>query len=99
MRKNTGTVTGEVLINGTPREKHHLHLTAYVSQALLCSCRDTTATVMVQDDVFVPSLTCLETLEFYSGLMMHNGSRGERRSRIQDVFEELDLLDHQQTLV
>lgn len=47
----------------------------------------------------MPSLTCRETLQFYSGLMLPHVGHQERALRIQDVFEQLDILEHQDTLV
>jgi len=47
----------------------------------------------------MPSLTCLETFQFYAGLLLGHLPREERLSKIEQILDALDLRDNQLTLV
>ncbi|CAK0802246.1 unnamed protein product [Prorocentrum cordatum] len=75
MRKTTGTVGGQVFLNGRRRER---------SSFLLAS------SYVPQEDNFVPTSTVLETMEFYASLTMPTSTspaicRGAIEERLQSV--------------
>ena len=47
----------------------------------------------------MPCLSCLETIQFYAGLLLRDASTAEKQYRIQDVLQHLDLTQHQHTIV
>eukprot|EP00854_Cymbomonas_tetramitiformis_P016093 gene16093-19088_t len=77
-RKSDGEISGELTFNGLPRDKYFKRTSAYV----------------MQDDVFIPTLSVEETLTFSSMLRMPQGTAWARRK--QRVEEMLDMLglDH-----
>ncbi|KAH3766899.1 ABC transporter G family protein [Pelomyxa schiedti] len=77
-RKNTGTVSGEVLVNGKPRGKDFRRVSGYVSQ----------------DDVMLGTLTCREHLNFAASLRLPAQLAAKtKQQRVEEVLQELELLD------
>lgn len=77
-RKSDGEISGELTFNGHPRDKYFKRISAYV----------------MQDDVFIPTLSVEETLTFSSMLRMPQGTAWARRKqRVEEMLEMLGL-DH-----
>lgn len=85
MRKTTGRLEGDVTVNGRPRSQAHFRLrSAYVPQ----------------EDVFLPTLTALETMQYYGALRLPAGTgRAERETAIQHVLGVMGLAQQAGTLV
>eukprot|EP01105_Mastigella_eilhardi_P027113 TRINITY_DN8200_c0_g1_i5.p1 TRINITY_DN8200_c0_g1~~TRINITY_DN8200_c0_g1_i5.p1 ORF type:complete len:989 (-),score=213.88 TRINITY_DN8200_c0_g1_i5:94-3060(-) len=76
-RKNTGKVSGEVLVNGQRRGKDFRRVSGYVTQ----------------DDVMLGTQTCREHLEFAANLRLPPSlSYKEKMARVAQVLAELELV-------
>eukprot|EP01103_Thecamoeba_quadrilineata_P011519 TRINITY_DN2776_c0_g1_i1.p1 TRINITY_DN2776_c0_g1~~TRINITY_DN2776_c0_g1_i1.p1 ORF type:complete len:608 (+),score=95.60 TRINITY_DN2776_c0_g1_i1:69-1892(+) len=74
--KNTGVLTGDILINGHPRDKLFKRMAGYVTQ----------------DDCQMDTLTVRETLQFYADMKLPSHiTQEERARRVQTIIEELRL--------
>jgi ABC-type multidrug transport system ATPase subunit len=86
-RKSFGHVSGDIYLNG--KNQNHilssrLHSSAYVTQ----------------DSVHLPELTVRETLEFAAALRLDESmTSSEKRMRVEQMLELLDLSDHSETIV
>eukprot|EP00878_Enallax_costatus_P022284 GHUV01023629.1.p1 GENE.GHUV01023629.1~~GHUV01023629.1.p1 ORF type:complete len:289 (+),score=30.03 GHUV01023629.1:747-1613(+) len=86
MRKTTGKITGRLLLDGKVATKSFVNKTAYIPQ----------------DDNFVPTMTAVETLEFYASLTLPSDSKSNRiarNARIQHVLTATGISHVQGTLV
>lgn len=84
MRKTTGTLDGEILINGQPRDASFLRNSSYVPQ----------------EDNFVPTMTALETLTFYAKMVLpSNLPAKEKRRRVLNVLTMVGLNGAKNTMV
>ena len=84
MRKNVGTVEGSILVNGQPRRDDFVHRSSYVPQ----------------EDNFVPTMTVLETLTFYSRLVSAKRlTTQEKRQRVWEVLNMVGLAEANNTTV
>eukprot|EP01133_Synstelium_polycarpum_P007240 gene7240-8417_t len=77
-RKTTGTVTGEINVNGKSVDKDFKKLCGYVTQ----------------EDIFLPTLTVIEALEFYADLKLSTDiNKDEKKRLIQSVLQTIGLAD------
>lgn len=78
-RKNTGVLTGDVFINGAPKDdKMFARLAAYVEQS----------------DIHSPYLTVMETLQFSATMRLPASVTAQQRaSLIEEILSVLDLQD------
>lgn len=84
MRKTVGIISGEVLMNGHGREGNFLRMSSYVPQ----------------EDNFIPTMTTLETLNFYARLVIPTStSRAQRRRRVDEVLFMVGLDNSRDTMV
>ena len=84
MRKNVGVVEGSILVNGQPRRADFSHRSSYVPQ----------------EDNFVPTMTVLETLTFYSRLVLpEHLTAQEKRQRVSEVLSMVGLVEAKNTMV
>ncbi|EFA81206.1 ABC transporter G family protein [Heterostelium album PN500] len=75
-RKESGDITGTVLINGEPFDEEYKRLCSYV----------------VQEDILLPTITVRETLRFYADLKLPSSwTNREKEERIQSVLEQIGL--------
>eukprot|EP01133_Synstelium_polycarpum_P002645 gene2645-3050_t len=76
-RKETGEISGTVLINGNPFGNEYKRLCSYV----------------VQEDILLPTITVRETLRFYADLKLpSNLTTQQREERVQGVLEQIGLV-------
>ena len=54
--------------------------------------------VFVQEDTFIPTMTCNETLAFYAAVLLSGGSQ-QRRQQVKEVIREMGLATSSDTLV
>ena len=74
--RTTEGVTGKILFNGVKRPINFARFTGYV----------------VQDDLYLESLTVFETLSFAADLKLPmTMSKAQKQQRVKDVINELDL--------
>lgn len=74
--RNVNGVTGDLLFNGVPRPSNFARFTGYV----------------VQDDLYLASLTVKETLTFAANLKLPTSMpKVDRQLRVRSILEELDL--------
>ncbi|CAD7703071.1 unnamed protein product [Ostreobium quekettii] len=94
MRKNTGHVMGRYIVNGAElslssrkqrgENTKFVHRTAYVPQ----------------EDNFIPTMTTLETLQFYAGLILpETFDDAERDKHINSAIEILGLTEQRDMMV
>ncbi|GMH36516.1 hypothetical protein BSKO_04384 [Bryopsis sp. KO-2023] len=84
MRKNVGHLSGEVLMNGHGRQGNFLRMSSYVPQ----------------EDNFIPTMTTLETLDFYARLVLPRGtSAKKRKQRVNEVLYMVGLKGAKNTMV
>jgi len=80
MRKTTGYMTGEVLLNSEPRD--HTFLLA--------------STFVPQEDNFIPTNTVRETMDFYASLTMPMGTpRTTRSQAVEERLQSVGLAEKQ----
>jgi ABC-type multidrug transport system ATPase subunit len=83
-RKATGRLCGVLLVNGAPADESFISACAYVPQF----------------DNFLPMMSCLETLQFYAGIVLpRTWSSSKRAARIEEVLQEMGLAHARLTLV
>ncbi|KAI8470965.1 MAG: hypothetical protein J3K34DRAFT_520870 [Monoraphidium minutum] len=83
-RKSVGTLTGQLLVGGRPVGRGFIRKTAYVPQ----------------DDNFVPTMTTMETMRFYSSIILPESmGRAGRQARLEEVLGAMGLGTHHKTLV
>jgi ATP-binding cassette subfamily G (WHITE) protein 2 len=83
-RKSVGTLTGQLLVGGRPVTRGFIRKTAYVPQ----------------DDNFVPTMTTMETMRFYSAIILPDSiGRSGRQQRVEEVLGAVGLGTHHKTLV
>jgi len=98
MRKTTGSVKGEILVNGKPRDAAFIRISSYVPQVGYPTRSQSAA--FLQEDNFVPTMTVYETLSFYANLVLPRGlSRGERLSRVVGTLELMGLSESIHTTI
>eukprot|EP00803_Ostreobium_quekettii_P007966 evm.model.scf_884EXC.7 EVM.evm.TU.scf_884EXC.7 scf_884EXC:39023-46896(-) len=84
MRKNTGLITGEVMVNGEGRQTNFLRTSSYVPQ----------------EDNFVPTMTTAETLTFYAKLVLPSSTSSKTlRNRVDEVLTMVGLKAQKNTMV
>ncbi|KAK5575853.1 hypothetical protein RB653_006987 [Dictyostelium firmibasis] len=75
-RKESGEITGTVLINGNEIDDDYKRLCSYV----------------VQEDILLPTITVRETLRFYADLKLPKGwTPKEKQERIEQILEQIGL--------
>lgn len=77
-RKNDADVTGTLIFNGHPRNKYFKRISAYV----------------MQDDVFIPTLTVAETLKFAASLRIAEGTPKKVRDQRLEMMLDMLGIDH-----
>jgi ATP-binding cassette subfamily G (WHITE) protein 2 len=83
-RKSVGALTGQLLVGGRPAGRAFMRRTAYVPQ----------------DDNFVPTMTAMEIMRFYSNVVLPESmGRAARQRRVEEVLAALGLRAAHRTLV
>ena len=81
--KATGTLTGDILVNGHPQSGNFKYVSAYV----------------MQDDVLLGSLTVMESLEYTAKLRMLHATSDEVAAKVASLLEMMGLEKCSTTLV
>ncbi|EFA82411.1 ABC transporter G family protein [Heterostelium album PN500] len=77
-RKTQGNITGEIFINGKPITKEFRKKCGYVTQ----------------EDIFLPTITVKEALEFYANLKLSESvSEQDKNNMIKNVLNTIGLAD------
>jgi ABC-type lipoprotein export system ATPase subunit len=83
-RKTQGTITGDILFDGTERNATVMRASAYV----------------MQDNVHYPTLTVRETLGYAAYLRLRQKTDAKiKAKRVQKVIDMLGLSDHSETII
>eukprot|EP01133_Synstelium_polycarpum_P008965 gene8965-10514_t len=74
-RKNTGTITGQLLVNGKEIGDAYKQMCSYVTQ----------------EDILMPTSTVEETLRFHADLRLPDKTAEYKAERVRQVLEEIGL--------
>ncbi|KYQ91489.1 ABC transporter G family protein [Tieghemostelium lacteum] len=82
-RKETGTISGQILVNGKEIGKAYKSFCSYVTQ----------------EDTLLQTATVQETLRFYADLTLPTLSDEEKSERVKTVMQDIGLYEKANTLV
>ncbi|EGG16016.1 hypothetical protein DFA_09688 [Cavenderia fasciculata] len=83
-RKSSGTVTGEILVNGKQiSDSSYKQYCSYVTQ----------------EDTLLQTSTVEETLTFYADLRLHGYTREQKMERVRNVLQEIGLTEKADTKI